>query len=70
MFIEDGTEVRAVLNRLGLTQVRAAELLGVDARTMRKWVAGERPISEPARRMLALMEAFPAVLPWLEKHVV
>ena len=32
-------EVRAALAELGLSQVAAAEAFGVDARTMRRWVA-------------------------------
>ena len=38
------TQFRAALDRLGLTQVGAARLLGVDARTVRRWALGERPV--------------------------
>lgn len=35
-----GAEVRSVLAEFGLNQVEAAHAFGVDARTMRRWVAG------------------------------
>lgn len=34
-----GDEVRSALAELGLNQVEAARAFGVDARTMRRWVA-------------------------------
>lgn len=48
--------LRALLSRLSLTQGQAARLLGVDARTMRKWACGERSMSEPACRLLRALE--------------
>ncbi len=53
--------LRAQLGRLGLTQTAAARLLGVDPRTMRRWIAGERDISPPAAFLLALLEAEPRI---------
>lgn len=50
-------EYRAAIAALGLSQVAAARLLGVDPRTSRKWATGERDIPEPAARMLRLMIA-------------
>jgi DNA-binding transcriptional regulator YiaG len=55
-------DLRAVLGRLELSQTGAARLLGVDARTMRRWVAGEREISPPAARLLYLLEHAPGTL--------
>ena len=52
-------EFRAALDRLGLTQTGAARLLGVDARTARRWALGEREVPEPARRLLAACERYP-----------
>ena len=37
-------EFRAILERLGLTQVAAGRLLGYDERTVRRWAGGERSI--------------------------
>jgi DNA-binding transcriptional regulator YiaG len=45
-------QLRAALKRLGLTQVELARRLGVDPRTVRKWVLRERPMSEPAARLI------------------
>lgn len=47
-------ELRALLAQLGLSQRAAARLLGVDDRTVRRWIVAERPIPEPARRLLLL----------------
>ena len=47
---------RETLTRLGLPQVRAAALLGVDARTVRYWLAGERAIPELVARVLRAAE--------------
>ena len=34
-------EYRAAIETLGLSQIAAAKLLGVDARTSRRWACGE-----------------------------
>jgi DNA-binding transcriptional regulator YiaG len=60
-------ELDGVLGRLRLTQMRAARLLGVDGRTMRRWIAGEREISEPVARLLDLLEHVPGALGRLER---
>jgi DNA-binding transcriptional regulator YiaG len=48
-------QLRDTLAALGLGQSQAARLLGVDARTMRRWIAGDRDIPEPAIRLLGLL---------------
>lgn len=45
-------EYRLVLDKLGLTQIASARLLGVDERTSRRWANGERDIPPPAVRFL------------------
>ena len=45
-------QLRATLKHLGLSQVAAANKLGVDPRTMRNWVAGKHRIPEPAALLL------------------
>jgi transcriptional regulator with XRE-family HTH domain len=37
-------ELRRILERHGLTQVGAAEALGITDRQMRRYVAGDRPV--------------------------
>jgi DNA-binding transcriptional regulator YiaG len=45
-------EYREAIERLGLSQIAAARLLGVDARTSRRWASGERDVPPPAVRFL------------------
>ena len=51
------TQYKATISRLDLTQVGAARFLGVDERTSRRWIAGERPIPEPVSRFLRFLVA-------------
>lgn len=44
--------LRAHLDRLGLTQVGAARLLEVDARTVRRWATGDVPIPKAVEMLL------------------
>lgn len=50
-------EYRDAIERLGLSQVAAARLLGVDDRTSRRWAIGERDIPPPAERFLRYLIA-------------
>jgi DNA-binding transcriptional regulator YiaG len=50
-------EYRAALIQLGLTQVGAAKLLGVDERTSRRWANGERDVPGSAARFLQYLIA-------------
>jgi DNA-binding transcriptional regulator YiaG len=61
-------ELRATLDRLGLTQLGAAKLLSVDGRTVRRWIAGDRDIPGPAIVLLGVLEKFPAALAWLTRR--
>lgn len=45
-------ELRATLERFGISQVRAAKILGVDDRSLRRWVLGEAPIPILVERVL------------------
>jgi hypothetical protein len=47
----------AALDRLGLSQLGAARLFGVDGRSARRWVAGERAVPETVAILLRLMLA-------------
>jgi DNA-binding transcriptional regulator YiaG len=40
-------DFRAALARLGLSQSEAARRCGVNPRTVRRWIAGDRPIPGP-----------------------
>ncbi len=48
---------RALRARLGLTVGAEARLLGVDTRTVERWLAGTRDIPPPAQRLLMLLDA-------------
>lgn len=54
-------ELRSALNALGLTQAGGARLLGVDARTMRRWCMesglSARVIPQPVSRFLRYLIA-------------
>lgn len=51
-------EYRAAIARLGLSQVAAGKLLGVDGRTSQKWALGERAVPPPVARLLAYIERY------------
>lgn len=50
-------EYRSTIETLGLSQVAAARLLGVDERTSRRWANGERDIPPRADRFLRYLMA-------------
>ncbi len=49
------TEYRDTIAALGLSQVKAARLLGVGERTSRRWALGEQPVPRAAALALRLM---------------
>jgi hypothetical protein len=49
--------LREAIEGLGLSQIAAARLLGVDARTSRRWASGERDIPPPVARFLRYLIA-------------
>lgn len=63
-------EVRAALDRLGLTQSEAARLCGVNLATMQRWCSERntqwRQIPPPAARLLYAMERLPELVGILE----
>jgi DNA-binding transcriptional regulator YdaS (Cro superfamily) len=50
-------EFQRTLSRLGLSQVRAAHLLGVDPRTVRRWILGERALPVTTAILVGLLGA-------------
>lgn len=55
-------DFRAAIARLGLSQVGAGEVLGVDGRTVRRWAAGDRAVPPPVRILLILFERDPSLM--------
>ena len=47
-----GEELRSVIGDLGLSQVEAARLLGVETRTIQRWIAGAYGVPEPVAQAL------------------
>jgi hypothetical protein len=54
------TELKSILDRAGLSYRDASRLLRLadetDARTVRRWAKGERPVSGPASIVLELLD--------------
>ena len=48
-------QYRDAIKRLGLSQRKAAALLGIDERQSRRWAAGDAGIPESAAKLLRLM---------------
>jgi transcriptional regulator with XRE-family HTH domain len=60
------SELRDVIGRLGLSLAETARLVGVDPRTMRRWLAGEKSITPSVVILFRLIEAVPGVAVWLK----
>lgn len=58
----DAAAYRSQIARLGLTQERAAQVLGVNARTSRRWALDERAIPETVERLLWACERYPDLI--------
>ncbi len=50
-------QFQAAIDRLGLSQVGAARLVGADPRTARRWALGERSVPKSVAIILRLMLA-------------
>jgi DNA-binding transcriptional regulator YiaG len=48
-------QLQHAIDQLGLSQRGAARFLGVDERTMRKWIADDARIPEAVAKLLRLM---------------
>lgn len=57
------------LQRLDLPVTKAARLLGVEARTARKWISGERDVPPSVALLLHLMLEVPEAARWLKEDV-
>jgi len=48
------SKFKAALSKLNLTQARAAAWLGVDERTVRRWIAGEQAVPKTVAMLIVL----------------
>lgn len=51
------TQYRAAIDKLELSQVKAAKLVGVDERTSRRWALGQTSVPEAVAILLRLLMA-------------
>jgi DNA-binding transcriptional regulator YiaG len=61
-------ELRDRITKLDLSQNDASRLLGVDPRTMRRWLSGEKSVAAPVIILLKMMEAVPGAADWLKAN--
>lgn len=54
--------LRAALTATGLSQLALAEALGVDGRTVRRWLAGDSAVPGPVDRLCRLLAAEPSLV--------
>jgi DNA-binding transcriptional regulator YiaG len=52
-------ELKATLERLGLTQTALARLLGISDRTVRRWCQGASDVPQGAARLVKALETVP-----------
>lgn len=64
-------QLRSLRRRLGLSQKRLAELVGLEGstadRAIRRYEAGDRAVSGPIDRLVRAAVRWPAVRRWLER---
>lgn len=61
-------ELKLRIADLNLTQNEAARLLGVDPRTMRRWMSGEKNVAPPVIILLKMLQAVPGAADWLKAN--
>lgn len=61
----DRTQVRAVRERLELTQEEAGKRIGVSRQAWQKWESGERDCVGAADRLIYLMD----ISPWVREQL-
>ena len=48
-------QLRSAIERLGLSQEGLGRFLGVQGRSVRRWISGEWPVPKPVAKLLRLM---------------
>lgn len=59
------TEYTLAIERLGWSQVGAAKMLGIDARTSRRYAAGDLELPKPLQMLLRVLVAIKRTDDWL-----
>lgn len=57
----EANEIKNIRNELGMTQVLFARFMGVSTKTVEAWEAGRNMPDGPARRILSMLKADPAL---------
>jgi hypothetical protein len=60
-------QFQTAINRLGLSQVRAAKLFGFEPRSARRWAASDSAVPEPVAILLRLLLAGKITIEDVEK---
>ena len=63
------SHLRAILERLSLSQMDAARFLEVDGRTMRRWISGEVIIPKSVQIVFRLLDECPAARRFLKSEL-
>lgn len=57
----EAAEIKSIRNELGMTQVLFAGFMGVSTKTVEAWESGRNMPNGPARRILTMLKADPAL---------
>ena len=57
--------LRALIERLGISQIETARLIGVDPSTIRRYLSGRLTVPEPTTRLLYAIEDIPGMREYL-----
>ncbi|MBD2857949.1 helix-turn-helix domain-containing protein [Spongiibacter sp. KMU-158] len=58
----DAIDVKALRNKLGLSQGKFARVLNVSDDTVKNWEQGRRSVSGPAARLMQIVERHPEIV--------
>ena len=62
VFVHPDPDVKAIRERLGLSQSRFAAIIGVSVRTVQNWEQGRREPEGPAKALLRVVDRNPAAV--------
>jgi DNA-binding transcriptional regulator YiaG len=63
-------DIKATINRLGLTDKQAANYLGVPVFTLRKWLTGERAPGAATHKLIEVLGMLEAMAPAIHESLL
>ena len=63
-------DIKATIDRLGLTDKQAADYFGVPVFTLRKWLSGEREPGAATHRLIEVLGMLEALAPELHQSLL